>query len=131
MDDPAADREGTPVASLAMIGIDCTDPRALAEFYHQVLGWPILSSEDGFAMIRDGDHAPIVFWHVEDHQPPVWPGHGLPKQFHLDLSVEDLDAAEARCLELGATRPEFQQPHQHWRVLLDPAGHPFCLTKLG
>jgi len=27
---------------------------------------------------------------------------------------------------LGATTPEYQ-PGETWRVMLDPAGHPFCL----
>jgi hypothetical protein len=44
----------------------------------------------------------------------------------LDLSVEDLDAAEERVLALGAVKPDFQ-PGETWRVFADPAGHPFCL----
>jgi hypothetical protein len=41
--------------------------------------------------------------------------------------VDDLlDLAEECALGLGATRPE--QPDPRWKVLLDPAGHPFCLT---
>ena len=35
--------------------------------------------------------------------------------------------AEEAAVELGATVPE-DQPGETWRVLLDPAGHPFCLT---
>jgi hypothetical protein len=45
---------------------------------------------------------------------------------HLDVVVDDLDAAEKAVLELGATRHE-QQPGETFRVFLDPAGHPFCL----
>jgi hypothetical protein len=47
-------------------------------------------------------------------------------QLHLDLQVEDLHAATARALELGATEADFQ-PQDDVRVLLDPDGHPFCL----
>ncbi|WP_308426101.1 VOC family protein [Nocardia rhizosphaerihabitans] len=44
----------------------------------------------------------------------------------IRLRVDDLDQAEPRLLELGATN----QPAEHrWRVLIDPAGHPFCLTR--
>jgi hypothetical protein len=113
-------------ASLGMIGIDCADPGVLAEFYGQVLGWPVLSQDDTYAMIQS-DGVPIIFWKVDDYRPPTWPQAATPKQFHLDLMVDDLDAAEARCLELGATKST-HQPGSHWRVLLDPAGHPFCLT---
>ncbi|MBK7622897.1 MAG: hypothetical protein IPJ14_09580 [Kineosporiaceae bacterium] len=45
---------------------------------------------------------------------------------HLDLSADDLDAVAERAVALGATLPE--QRDTRWRVLLDPAGHPFCLT---
>lgn len=112
-----------------MIGIDCADPRALAEFYHQVLGWKIVADQEDFAMIQS-EGVPIVFWKVADHRPPSWPDPASPKQFHLDLIVEDLDAAETRCLEFGATKPD-HQPGTHWRVLIDPAGHPFCISNPG
>ena len=45
---------------------------------------------------------------------------------HLDIEVDDLEAASARAVELGATVAEFQ-PQDDVRVHLDPAGHPFCL----
>jgi hypothetical protein len=45
---------------------------------------------------------------------------------HLDVVVDDLDAAEAEVIALGATKHE-HQPGTTFRVLLDPAGHPFCL----
>ena len=63
---------------------------------------------------------------VTDYTPPQWPGQQVPQQMHLDVIVDDLDAAEAAVLELGATKPE-HQPGTTFRVFLDPAGHPFCL----
>ena len=44
----------------------------------------------------------------------------------LDIEVDDLSSAAARALSLGATMADFQ-PQDDVRVLLDPAGHPFCL----
>jgi hypothetical protein len=45
---------------------------------------------------------------------------------HLDLEVDDLESAVAHALASGARLAEHQrQPRA--RVLLDPAGHPFCL----
>ena len=38
----------------------------------------------------------------------------------------DLEAAVADAVALGATVAT-AQPQEHVRVLLDPAGHPFCL----
>ena len=43
-----------------------------------------------------------------------------------DLQVTDLEGAAQDAVALGATLPEFQ-PQDDVRVLLDPAGHPFCL----
>jgi hypothetical protein len=45
---------------------------------------------------------------------------------HLDVVVDDLDAAEQAVLGLGATKHS-HQPGTSFRVFLDPAGHPFCL----
>ncbi|WP_327146137.1 VOC family protein [Nocardia sp. NBC_01327] len=66
--------------------------------------------------------------HVADHQPPDWPGNQVPKQMHLDLFVTDLDSAERAAITVGAVKPAFQPSPDRWRVLLDPSGHPFCLT---
>jgi predicted enzyme related to lactoylglutathione lyase len=116
----------TGIATLAMVNLDCDDPRALAEFYHRVLGWEITHSEDAYAMISDGTTS-IGFGRVDDHRPPRWPDDESPKRYHLDLYVDDLDKAEVRCRELGATVPGFQPGGERWRVLSDPAGHPFCI----
>jgi hypothetical protein len=45
---------------------------------------------------------------------------------HLDFEVSDLETAVAHAVELGAQEAEYQ-PQDNVRVLLDPAGHPFCL----
>lgn len=45
---------------------------------------------------------------------------------HLDIGVDDLDAAVAWAVEAGASLAEVQ-PQQHVRVMLHPHGHPFCL----
>ena len=47
---------------------------------------------------------------------------------HLDVQVGDLDDAAAEAVALGATLAG-HQPQDHVRVLLDPAGHPFCLVR--
>ena len=62
------------------------------------------------------------------YEPPVWPPEPGKQgmQLHLDIEVSDLAAATEHALELGATLAEFQ-PQDDVRVLLDPAGHPFCL----
>jgi Glyoxalase-like domain len=39
-----------------------------------------------------------------------------------------LDEAEAEAVRLGARLPDEQPSPDRWRVLLDPAGHPSCLS---
>ena len=67
-----------------------------------------------------------MFQQVGDYNPPRWPDPAHPQQAHLDLLVDDLDAGEARALELGATR--LDGGGERFRVFADPAGHPFCLV---
>ena len=45
---------------------------------------------------------------------------------HFDFQVADLEEAAAEAVRLGATVAEFQ-PQENARVMLDPAGHPFCM----
>lgn len=68
----------------------------------------------------------MAFQAVRGYRAPEWPGQEHPQQMHIDVVVDDLDAAEAAVLDLGATK-HAQQPGTTFRVFLDPAGHPFCL----
>jgi predicted enzyme related to lactoylglutathione lyase len=106
--------------------MDCPDAGALARFYAEILGWKV-EARDDWADIKpeDGSNC-ISFQQVENFRAPSWPGQDVPQQMHLDVMVRDLDEAEAEVLKLGATKPE-HQPGTTFRVLLDPAGHPFCL----
>jgi glyoxalase superfamily protein len=45
---------------------------------------------------------------------------------HLDIAVGDLDEAVRWALAAGATLAAVQ-PQDDVRVMVDPAGHPFCL----
>ena len=115
------------IGSLIMVNIDSPDPAAQAEFYHHVLGWEVTHSSAEYAMISDGTSS-VGFGKIDAYRPPAWPDEEGRKRFHLDFSVDDLDKAEEQCVALGARRPEFQ-PGETWRVLLDPAGHPFCVCQ--
>jgi hypothetical protein len=113
------------IARFPSIVIDCPDPASLARFYGEMLDWKVEISED-WAHVRAEYGQCISFQPVQDYTPPAWPSQDIPQQMHLDVIVDDLDAAEAAVLELGATKHE-HQPGTSFRVFLDPAGHPFCL----
>jgi catechol 2,3-dioxygenase-like lactoylglutathione lyase family enzyme len=110
------------VARLVAVSLDCTDPQRLADFYRALLGGRQLWAKESSVGIKVPG-AVLVPQRVDGYVPPVWPGTSI---VHLDLTADDVDAAAERAVELGATLPE--QPDRRWRVLLDPAGHPFCLT---
>ncbi|WP_441251773.1 VOC family protein [Kitasatospora sp. McL0602] len=115
---------------LAAITLDCADPLALAAFYQQATGLePHPKSDAEFAGLTRGDGLFIGFQRVDGYRAPSWPDQTVPQQLHLDFAVADLDAAEAELLLLGAGRPDHQLDEARWRVLTDPAGHPFCLVR--
>jgi catechol 2,3-dioxygenase-like lactoylglutathione lyase family enzyme len=107
------------------------DPPGLARFYQRLLGWPIRDDEPGWATLRPAEGGTGLSFQLEpDHVPPVWPPQPGTQQMqtHLDLEVDDLDAACALAEDAGA-RPigGYDSPEEVVRVYADPAGHPFCL----
>jgi hypothetical protein len=113
------------------IVLEAPDPRALAAFYAQLLEWPVVDDAPDHAIVKPPQGSVyVVFQLVPDFVPPVWPG--TPDQqrmtMHLDIEVEDLEAAVAEAVSLGASVADLQ-PQDNVRVLFDPAGHPFCLCR--
>ncbi len=111
-----------PLARLVAISLDCTDPQGLADFYRALLGGRQLWAKKSSVGV-EVPGAVLVAQQVDGYVAPLWPGTSI---VHLDFTSDDLGAAAERAVALGATLPEQKDPR--WRVLLDPAGHPFCLT---
>jgi predicted enzyme related to lactoylglutathione lyase len=111
--------------------IEAPDPLSLATFYSELIGWPIGHQEPGTAILAAPDGAIyIVFQEAIDYQAPVWPPvEGAQRtMMHFDFQVGDLDSAVSEAVALGATLAQ-HQPQPNVRVLIDPAGHPFCLCR--
>lgn len=117
----------TAIARLAAVSLDSSDPGGLATFYRQLLDAEVFFESADFVALK-GAGVLLTMQRVDGHRPPDWPSGGVPQQLHLDLAVDDLDDAEAKALALGARKADAQPAPDRWRVLLDPAGHPFCLT---
>jgi catechol 2,3-dioxygenase-like lactoylglutathione lyase family enzyme len=109
--------------------LSARDPVALAHFYSALLGLEIARESPEWVTIGfPGSTHYVAFAVDEHHEAPAWPSEpGRPTmQLHLDLGAADVDAAVEDALALGAVLAEVQ-PQDDVRVLLDPAGHPFCL----
>ncbi len=130
-----------PLMQVTSVTINAPDPRELARFYARMLEWPVAAEdppqpgappEDGWAQVRppEGEQGPTLNFEYEaaGYVPPVWPSVAGEQQLqeHLDILVHDLDEAVAWATQAGATLASYQ-PQDDVRVMLDPAGHPFCL----
>lgn len=125
-----------PFLELTSITIACPAPRDLAAFYSRLLGSEVSASEPapaggpeqaGWAQVSTANLT-LNFEFERQWTPPEWPavaGHQFASQ-HVDIWVHDLDAAVGWALSCGATLAAIQ-PQADVRVLLDPAGKPFCL----
>jgi catechol 2,3-dioxygenase-like lactoylglutathione lyase family enzyme len=109
--------------------LDAPDAHALARFYSKLLGWKIAKAgPDDVALGPADGVAYLAVQTSAGYVRPTWPNEENRQQMmmHLDFEVSDLGAAVAHALELGAEQAE-HQPQDDVRVMLDPAGHPFCL----
>lgn len=124
-DDSTSQQAMSPVAWVALT-IDCPSAEVqdrLCEFYASALGGEIVS---GCVRARGWL---FIFEVIADYKPPIWPVGDVPKQMHFELMVHDLDDAVGRLQTIGAVLADYQRPNDGGvRVMLDPAGHPFCVA---
>ncbi|HEX3811812.1 MAG TPA: VOC family protein [Mycobacteriales bacterium] len=114
------------------IVLDAPEPRALGMFYAEMLGWEIFKNEPNeFVLVVPGGAEAYMSFQPQRSAEwirPIWPARDGHQQMmmHLDVEVGQLETAVAHAIELGATVAD-HQPQDNVRVLLGPAGHPFCL----
>ena len=118
-----------PRMTLSGVVLDAPDPRALADFYRRLLGWATRDEDPTWVTLSPPEGGAALSFQAEPaYMRPSWPSSGDHQQMmmHLDIEVDDLDAAGAHAVGQGAILAEFQ-PQEKVRVYLDPVGHPFCL----
>jgi predicted enzyme related to lactoylglutathione lyase len=111
------------------VALEAPDPQALAMFYAETLGWVVSKSHPEWSTIAaPSGSGCLAFQRSATFVAPVWPPEpGRPQMtMHIDVGVGDLQAAVAHAVERGAHVAAFQ-PQDDVRVMIDPAGHPFCL----
>ncbi len=128
---PHARREPSAGFRVALLNtvLECLDARALARFYQRLLGWRLVADEPDWVTLRPhGGGSGLAFSSDPMYRPPVWPATAEHNQMqaHLDLYVDDMSAAAEHAVAAGARYADFQ-PQDAVRVMIDPAGHPFCL----
>ena len=112
-------------AVLREIIIDCNEPRRVAEFWAQTLGWAIQDNNDVLWMSESGAPYPdllLVFVPVKEKK-------AVKNRVHLDVSPVGCDRDEevARLVALGARPVDVGQGEVPWVVLADPEGNEFCV----
>jgi catechol 2,3-dioxygenase-like lactoylglutathione lyase family enzyme len=132
---------GSPTFTLGGICLDCADAEAMARFYGEIFGWEVTGRDApesrlggaGWICMSGPPGGPSVSFQAEDwYEAPLWPevGGSQTKMMHFEVGVDDLVAAVELVVRAGGgvapTQPEDRDPNE-LRVMLDPAGHPFCL----
>lgn len=114
--------------SIAVV-LDSDNAVALSEFYSNLLGWERVpfQPDDEWIVLFKGESLALVFQQVDDYKRPVWPcAPGEQQQMtHLDFYVENPQDAVEHALACGAVLSDVQEGF--WKVMIDPAGHPFCI----
>src|ERR1035437_5684593 len=97
-----------PIARIAAVNLECANPADLARLWAAMLDGAGAVATPDFCALKAGTISlgPVP---ADGYQPPTWPSAERSQQLHLDLAVDDLDAAEAQAIQLGATK-ESQQP---------------------
>lgn len=120
------------------VTLDCSDAEALAAFYSDLLGWEI-NARDGAGWVQalapEGGVG-LNFQAEDAYEPPTWPEEPgrQAKMMHFEVLVDDLEGAVDRVLLAGGAQAPHQPPDRdsaRIRVMVDPAGHPFCLFTPG
>jgi Glyoxalase-like domain len=111
-------------AVLREIVIDCNDPRRVAEFWGQVLGWQLQEHRGVLWMSESGDWRDLGLVFV-----PVPGKKSAKNRIHLDVSPVgcDRDDEVTRLVALGARPVDVGQGDAPWVVLSDPEGNEFCV----
>ena len=116
--------------------LDSKDPHELAKFYAAMLKWEIAFHDEEYVCIgvpgtNQGAYPGITFQRNPEYKPPVWPEEPEAQQqmAHLDFAVNDLEKAVQYAIHCGAAIAD-EQFSDGWRVMFDPAGHPFCLCQM-
>ncbi len=108
------------MSGMVALVIDCADPPSLARWWSRLIGGEVEVDADGDASVQTSIGLVLDFLKVPEAK--TW-----KNRLHIDLGTDDLAAATAQALALGATRADDVYSGGRWQVLRDPEGNEFCL----
>ena len=123
------------VSRFGELVVDSHDPRALAEFWCEVLGYTITEEAEG--VVEIAPRKPSAEALIDAPVPPAIVFVPVPEsktvknRVHIDVNPIDGSQAEevARLETLGARRVDIGQGDVHWVVMADPEGNEFCILR--
>lgn len=114
------------VSRFSELVVDCKDPKRLADFWSEVLGWAITDENENDVELSEAPGAlpALLFQRVPE-------GKTVKNRLHIDVSPRDRDQDEevARLEGLGARRIDIGQGDVSWVVMADPEGNEFCVLR--
>ena len=129
--------------AVGQVVLDCSDVRALAEFYRELLGLTYRSGDEppasgvdergqDWLVLRNPGGVQLAFQQVAELPEATWPAGPHPQMLHLDITVDnvpDFEAEHEHASALGARLllDRSDDPDEPLRVYADLAGHPFCI----
>jgi predicted enzyme related to lactoylglutathione lyase len=118
---------GRPQLAWGEVTIDCRDPRRVAAFWAALLDCPAEPGEEGWFHL-----GPTVRGGPRVNFQPVPEAKFGKARVHLDVWVDDLDAANSLVEQLGGTHTGkvHTYPDATDVVMADPEGTEFCLVAL-
>jgi len=119
---------------ISNLSVDCAEPRALASWWAEALGWQVIEDPD----LEDGADDEVGIEPTDRSAPGllflrVPEPKSLKNRLHLDVrppNGSDQLTELARLLAMGARRADVGQGADvPWVVLADPEGNEFCLLR--
>jgi len=111
------------IGRLDEVVIDCHHPMVLAEFWQRVLGGWVVQQSHEWVALQPPSGITVSFQLVPEAKTEK-------NRVHLDVDVDDLEAATVAAEALGAVRsgePVYDELGG-FQVMLDPEGNEFCFV---
>jgi hypothetical protein len=110
-------------AHLHQIVVDCHEPKTLVRFWAQLLGSDPVDRARGWSHVELPGSARLAFQ-------PVPESKAAKNRLHLDIAVDDIEAAAAEAVRLGAAKvgETVTDDQGAFQAMLDPEGNEFCFV---